>query len=231
MDRRIATRLSKFLSLVLRHRPDEYGLQMDLEGWVNFEDLIDVLAAEDVVGENAEEIVQDLVESGDRPRFQIADGRIRALYGHSSRVNLEYPECEPPDTLYHGTTMENARRIQENGLPPAGRAYVHLSSTADEAMNIGRRHDDHPVLIEIDTFGAIEKGIKFYQATELIWLCPALPADVCKVPELPEAPSPAPRPAPQSKPLPKPTGDGGVKIVQPEGDGTFKRRTRKKNRR
>ncbi|NNE42725.1 MAG: RNA 2'-phosphotransferase, partial [Gemmatimonadetes bacterium] len=188
MDRRIATRLSKFLSLVLRHRPDEYGLKMDLEGWVDFDDLIDVLAAEDVVGENAEEIVQDLVNSGDRPRFQIADGKIRALYGHSSRVNLDYPECEPPDTLYNGTSVENARSIKENGLPPAGRAYVHLSSTAEEALSIGRRHDDDPVLIEIDTFAAIETGIKFHQATALIWLCPALAANVCRVPELPEAP-------------------------------------------
>jgi putative RNA 2'-phosphotransferase len=241
MDRRMATRLSKFLSLVLRHRPDEYGLRMDPQGWVDFEDLIDVLAAEDILGENAEETVEELVEGSERRRFEIRDGRIRALYGHSSRVTLDYPEDEPPETLYHGTTLEAARRVREEGLLPAGRAYVHLSSTEAEAMNVGRRHEDHPVLIRVDTFAAIEKGLKFHQATELIWLCPALPADVCEVPELPEAPPrverpPRPAAGPRTGDDPRPPGPaggggGGVQIVTPDPDQGFQRRTRKKNRR
>lgn len=241
MDRRIATRLSKFLSLVLRHRPDEYGLRMDAQGWVDFEDLIDVLAAEDVIGEDAERTVEELVESSERRRFEIRDGKIRALYGHSSRVKLDYPEDEPPETLYHGTTVEAARRIAKEGLQPAGRAYVHLSSTEEEAMNVGRRHEDHPVLIRVDTFAAIEKGLKFHQATELIWLCPALPADVCDVPELPEIPAdppspPRPRPGPGLAGDPRPAGPaggggGGVQIVTPDPEQGFQRRTRRKNRR
>lgn len=236
----MATRLSKFLSLVLRHRPDEYGLRMDPQGWVDLEDLIDVLAAEDILGENAEETVEELVEGSERRRFQIRDGRIRALYGHSSRVKLGYPEDEPPDTLFHGTTLEAARRIREEGLLPAGRAFVHLSSTEEEAMNVGRRHEDHPVLIRIDTFAAIEKGLKFHRATELIWLCAALPPDVCRVPELPEAPPrpdprPDPRPRREDAPAPRPAAGpapgAGVQIVTPDPDQGFQRRTRKKNRR
>jgi putative RNA 2'-phosphotransferase len=237
MDRRIATRLSKFLSLVLRHRPDEYGLRMDKHGWVDFADLIDVLAAEDIVGEDAEQIVQDLVTGSDRQRFQIQNGKIRALYGHSDRVRLELPEDEPPEALYHGTSAESARRIAQEGLQPMGRAYVHLSSTEEEALAVGRRHEDHPVLIRIDTFAAIERGLKFHQATEHIWLCSALPAEVCHVPDIPDGPAPAPRPAaprPVAPPAPRPAAEppaGGVRLVAPDPDEGFKRRTRKKNRR
>jgi putative RNA 2'-phosphotransferase len=222
---------------------------MDSQGWVDFEDLIDVLAAEDILGENAEATVEELVEGSERRRFEIRDGKIRALYGHSSRVKLTYPEDEPPDTLYHGTTLDAARRVREEGLLPAGRAFVHLSSTRDEAINVGRRHEDDPVLIEIDTFAAIEKGLRFHQATELIWLCPALPADVCRVPELPDAPPRAPRPDPRPRqedaprpdprprredapPPPRPAAGGaGVQIVNPDPGQGFQRRTRKKNRR
>ena len=79
IDRRQATRLSKFLSLVLRHRPDDYGLEMDDRGSVDLNDLIDVLVAEDILAEDAELAIQDLVEGSERRRFAIENGRWRPL--------------------------------------------------------------------------------------------------------------------------------------------------------
>lgn len=190
MERRTATRLSKFLSLVLRHRPDEYGLQMDELGFVDFDSMIDVLVAEDIAAETAEDDVRALVDGADRRRFEIADGRIRALYGHSSRIRLDLPAGDPPDTLYHGTTLESARRMGSEGLRPSGRALVHLSHTQEEALSIGGRHTEDPILIRIDTAAARAHDIGFYQATDLIWLCPTLPADVLTLPDLPAASAP-----------------------------------------
>jgi putative RNA 2'-phosphotransferase len=153
---------------------------------VDLEDLVDVLVAEDILVEDGEEIVRELVESSDRRRFGLEDGRICALYGHSSRVSLEYPDETPPETLYHGSTVPAAREVGEAGVLPMGRAYVHLSSTAEEALAVGGRHTDHPVVILVDTGGAREAGVSFHQANELIWLCGSIPADCCEVPELPE---------------------------------------------
>lgn len=231
MDRRTSTRLSKFLSLVLRHRPDEYDLKMDEEGFVDFEMLIDVLVAEDIVAETAEEDVRELVEGSDRRRFEIRDGRIRALYGHSSRIHLNYPADDPPPVLYHGTTAETAHRIAREGLKPAGRALVHLSGTEEEAISVGSRHTDSPVLIRVDTAKALEEGIGFHQATDLIWLCTTLPVETLDIPELPDAQEEEERPRPRreagpSIPSRQPTG--GVQIVQPDSTGGFQRRTRKK---
>jgi hypothetical protein len=119
-----------------------------------------------------------------------------------------------------------------------GRAYVHLSSTEEEALAVGRRHEDEPVLVRIDTFAAIEQGAKFHRATAQIWLSPALPAEVCSVPDLPEEsaqrpapPSAPPRPAAPPPPRPASPPSSGVRVVSPDPDEGFKRRTRKKNRR
>jgi len=238
MDRRTSTRLSKFLSLVLRHRPDEYDLEMDSEGFVDFESLIDVLVAEDILAEDAEEHVLELVEGSDRKRFEVVQGRIRALYGHSSRIRLNYPADDPPPVLYHGTTAEIARRVAEEGLKPAGRALVHLSATEDEALAVGGRHTESPILIKVDTAAALDAGIGFHQATDLIWLCPALPVDVLEIPELPDAASAPPerseRPRRESRsegpvgPVKPASGGAGVRIVEPDSSGGFQRRTRKK---
>jgi putative RNA 2'-phosphotransferase len=230
MDRKQATRLSKFLSLVLRHRPDEYGLQMDDQGFVEFESLIDVIVAEDIAAETAEDDVREIVEGSDRRRFEISDGRIRALYGHSSRVHLDYPEDDPPAELYHGTSPQVARRILSEGMRPAGRAYVHLSSTPEEAEAVGRRNADDPVIVKVDTAKAREEGVTFHQATDLIWLCPDIPAGCCQVPDLPEVPAP-PKPAgpdPVGQVTPRTQGSSGYQIIQPDPAEGFKRRPRKK---
>ncbi|MEZ5065421.1 MAG: RNA 2'-phosphotransferase [bacterium] len=228
MDRKQATRLSKFLSLVLRHRPDEYGLHMDEVGFVDFESLIDVIVAEDIAAETAEDDVREIVEGSDRRRFEIRDGKIRALYGHSSRVRLDYPDQDPPERLYHGTSVASAYRVSESGLQPDGRAYVHLSSTAEEADSIGRRNDDDPVIVEIDTAAARAAGTTFYQATDLIWLCSAIPADACKVPTLPERPRVERAAHERSSSDQAARPRGGVRLVEPDASQEFKRRTRKK---
>jgi putative RNA 2'-phosphotransferase len=224
MDRRTATRLSKFLSLVLRHRPDDYGLAMDEQGFVDFESLIDVLVAEDIVAETAEQDVLELVEGSERRRFEIEGGRIRALYGHSSRIPLAYPSDDPPEALWHGTTPEHAAQVRAKGLQPAGRAFVHLSSTEEEARAVGGRHSEHPVLVRIDTRAAREHGIDFHQATELIWLCRSLPPEACVIPEdVPDGPPP-------QSPSPS-TATGSVTVVPAAQATEFKRRMRKKGSR
>ncbi len=220
MDRKLATRLSKFLSLVLRHRPDDFGLRMDEEGFVPVEDIVDVIVAEDILAEDVEETLHELVEEAERPRFEIVEGRIRALYGHSSRIRLEYPEDEPPAELYHGTGIPTARRIVREGIKPAGRAYVHLSATEEEALSVGSRQTEQPVLIRIDTAHARREGVRFHQASEMIWLCGPVPAESCRVPELPEFPSQ------ETKPERSGATDAGN--TTPGNDGSFKPRTRKK---
>lgn len=60
--------------------------------------------------------------------------------------------------------------IMEKGLIPKGRQYVHLAVDTDMALQVGRRRDDQPVLLIIDSKRAWNEGVKFYKGNEKVWL-------------------------------------------------------------
>ncbi|HEU4546616.1 MAG TPA: RNA 2'-phosphotransferase [Microlunatus sp.] len=172
MTRSAAESLSKHVSAILRHRAWEYGLEPDAEGWVPVEDLLEAMAVD---GQQA--TVHDLqlmIDAAPRRRHELADGRIRALYGHSIPV-LPPPRTDIPSALYHGTTPVALSAIERSGLRPGRRRYVHLATTPELALTISRRRSDHPVLLRIDARGATEAGVKFHRASEEIVLTPAVP--------------------------------------------------------
>jgi putative RNA 2'-phosphotransferase len=121
-------RVSKFLSYVLRHRPDTIGITLDREGWANITHLIAGAAKS---GKHLDrEIIQVVVGNNDKKRFAISeDGqRIRAVQGHSlGDVVIGYVDKVPPEFLYHGTATRFSASIRERGLIARGRQYVHLS--------------------------------------------------------------------------------------------------------
>lgn len=109
--------ISKFLSLVLRHRPEHIGIQLDQEGWANIAELIK--AAEKHNTPLNQQLIETIVEQNDKKRFQISeDGlQIRAVQGHSSQsVQRQILKIEPPKQLYHGTASRFVDSIQEQGL-------------------------------------------------------------------------------------------------------------------
>jgi len=149
-DRR--TRLSKFLSGVLRHFPDDAGLSLDESGWTPLSDL--VAAATDRYPWADEAAVEAVVATDPKGRFErdgTADGaRVRAAYGHSADVTLEATDAPVPDELYHGTAPENVDAIEHDGLQPMGRQQVHLSASVADAEAVGRRHAAEPVVFVVD---------------------------------------------------------------------------------
>ena len=96
-------RLSRFLSLVLRHKPEEIGLEIDLKGWARVDDLLSSLE------QNGKKLtlegLKNIVAENNKKRFAFSDdGRsIRASQGHSIEINLELTPQSPPEFLYHGT--------------------------------------------------------------------------------------------------------------------------------
>ncbi|GAB4388633.1 MAG: RNA 2'-phosphotransferase [Thermodesulfovibrionales bacterium] len=163
-------RLSRTLAYALRHGPEDFGLALDEEGFVGLDDLLAALRRQRAFAEAAEEDVRRVVESGDKRRFEISGGRVRALYGHSARKIRMTPE-EPPDRLYHGTSPKEAGRTLRGGISPMGRRYVHLSADPGTALAVGRRHSPDPVILSIDAARAWSRGVRFYRANEDTWLC------------------------------------------------------------
>ena len=91
---------SKFLSYVLRHKPESIGISLDENGWVEVSVLLEACNA---AGQNiSEELLKEIVESNDKKRFALNDteDRIRASQGHSVKnIDLALEEIEPPETL------------------------------------------------------------------------------------------------------------------------------------
>lgn len=169
-------KLSKEVSYALRHAPWEYELELDQDGWVSIEQLLTALREnrnfENVIIEDLEHIVKN----SDKKRHEIADGKIRALYGHSVPMKIIKESQEPPEILFHGTARRFIDSIKKSGLQPKGRQYVHLSMDTETALLVGRRHDNKPVLLKVDAKKAWGDGIRFYLGNDKVWLADNIPS-------------------------------------------------------
>jgi putative RNA 2'-phosphotransferase len=168
-----AERISRFLSYLLRHRPAEYLLAFDRQGFAAWTDVVEIIQERYDEATAAE--IQAVVKDTGKRRFELRDDRVRATYGHSFPVDLGLEQAEPPLELYHGTARDLAQSILRDGLKPRERRYVHLSASLDAAEAVGRRRDPAPAIIVVDTRAAREGGIAFYPSGPL-FLCESVPA-------------------------------------------------------
>lgn len=170
------TKLSKEISYALRHAPWEYELELDSEGFVPVEQLIN--AINESSNYDRPITISDLehiIEISDKKRHEIKGDKIRALYGHSIPMHISKEVIVPPDILYHGTTHKALDSILCTGLKPMGRQYVHLSINTDIAMQVGRRRDRSPVLLKIDSAAAYKDGVVFYEGNDKVVLADSVP--------------------------------------------------------
>ncbi|MGJ4881143.1 MULTISPECIES: RNA 2'-phosphotransferase [unclassified Bradyrhizobium] len=173
-------RLSKFLSLVLRHQPDTIGLVLDGQGWAIIDDLIARAAAAGTVLSRAD--LEQVVATSDKKRFTVSqDGqRIRAAQGHSVAVELGLTPREPPAVLYHGTATRFVEAIMAEGLRPQSRQQVHLSLDEATAVNVGRRHGE-PIVLRVDAAAMHRDRLKFFVADNGVWLTDHVPPEYLSV--------------------------------------------------
>jgi putative RNA 2'-phosphotransferase len=167
-------RFSKFISLVLRHQPQKYGLTLDAQGWAQINDL--VAAANRAGVPLTRDLLLQVVARNDKQRFAISeDGTaIRARQGHSVTVDLELPALEPPAQLYHGTAERFLPSIREQGLLRRSRQHVHLSPDVATAIRVGQRHG-RPVVLTVQSGAMHRDGHLFYRSENGVWLVDAVP--------------------------------------------------------
>ena len=168
------TRVSKFLSLVLRHRPEKVGVTLDREGWVSVSRLLQ--AFEEHGLHLTPEELQEVVRTNDKQRFSLSpDGSlIRASQGHSVDVELGYEPGRPPPVLYHGTAERFLPSIREHGLVRGRRHHVHLSEQEETAAAVGRRYGK-PVVLIIASGEMHGDGHPFFRSANGVWLTEHVP--------------------------------------------------------
>ena len=165
---------SKFLSLILRHKPELIGLELDAGGWAEVDELIEKIRAH---GKDLDfDKLNKLVETNDKKRFSFNEdkSKVRANQGHSIVVDLDLEPQAPPEFLYHGTTERFVSEIVLSGLQKMKRHHVHLSNNRSTAIEVGRRHGK-TVVFEISAGGMYREGYTFYLSENGVWLTDEVP--------------------------------------------------------
>lgn len=162
-------KLSRYLSKVLRHQPERVGVELTDEGWVDVDVLIAACRSNGVNITTGD--LHRIVSSPANQRYELDSirNRVRARYGHSLPIKLGTRSTTPPDTLFHGTSRTRVDRVLAEGLHSMGRHMVHLSTTREQALRVGRRHG-HPAILVVDAQAASADGAEFFPAGPDVWL-------------------------------------------------------------
>ena len=174
-------KVSKFLSLVLRHRPEEIGLTLKKDGWVAVSDLLEACARHNFP--LTAETLAEVVRTNDKQRFAFSDDHsmIRASQGHSVEVDLQLESLVPPESLYHGTADRFLSSIKEEGLIKGQRLHVHLSENTQTVVEVGSRYG-RPVVLKIASGRMNEDGHLFFRSANGVWLTEHVPVNYIEFP-------------------------------------------------
>lgn len=175
--------LSKTISHALRHEPDKYDINLDLQGWVEMNKLIEALKKKSSEWQSLRYYdILKMIDQSEKKRHEVKAHRIgpeyknvyewfiRAKYGHSVKGSIYQERTKPPKILYHGTTSKAAELILKEGLKPMDRQYVHLSQKLEEAVRVGKRRQDSPRIFKVNASQAFKDNVNFYKGNDRIWL-------------------------------------------------------------
>lgn len=165
---------SKFLSLVLRHKPEAINITLDSNGWASVKELVNNISKQDT--DFNMQILEYIVKTDKKGRYSFNEGKtlIRANQGHSIDVDVEFKESTPPDVLYHGTATRFIESIIKNGILSESRLYVHLSDNYNTATEVGKRHGN-PIVLTVDAKAMVSDGFNFYLSNNGVWLTKYVP--------------------------------------------------------
>ena len=166
---------SKFISLILRHKPDVIGITLDEHGWANVDELIAGVSKTHPLNMS---MLEQIVAEDEKQRYSFNEDKtlIRANQGHSIPVDVELEEKEPPEILFHGTGEKYVDSISREGLIPKSRLYVHLSADEETAVKVGQRHGK-PVVFKVKSGEMHRNGFKFYCSVNGVWLTKSVPVE------------------------------------------------------
>ncbi len=168
-------RTSKFLNLILRHKPETVGLVLDDNGWIDVDLLLEKMnKAGKTIDRSA---LEQVVKNNSKQRFVFSEcgQRIRANQGHSVEIELGYDSVKPPEFLFHGAATKDIAAIRENGLLKMGRHDVHLNAQAEPCIHVASRHGK-PIVLTIKSGKMHDEGFKFFLTPNNVWLTNHVPA-------------------------------------------------------
>ncbi len=173
---------SKYISLILRHKPEVIGITLDEHGWAGVTELIEGVRCTHPLDM---QMLEEIVASDGKQRYSFNEDKtlIRANQGHSIPVDVELEQVAPPEVLWHGTGAKYVESINQSGLIAKSRLYVHLSQDYETAVNVGKRHGK-PVVYKVHAKEMEQDGYIFYQSVNDVWLTKEVPKEYLEEQEL-----------------------------------------------
>lgn len=170
------TKTSRYLSLILRHKPEVAGVSLDKHGWAKVSELLPAMKID-------MDTLEKIVKTDEKMRYSFNSdkSKLRANQGHSIDVDVELEELvDIPEVLYHGTGWKSVDSIMRTGLEKRTRKYVHLSGDRETALKVGARHGK-PVVLAIDTQSMANNGFKIYKSANGVYLTDNVPVQYIKI--------------------------------------------------
>ncbi len=203
------------LSLMLRHRPEEFGVEVDKYGYADVEAVLTAL--QERTSSITLEEIEHLVHDAEKQRFEIEEGKIRARYGHSIPIEMDREPITPPELLYKDVPVGDLDVIRSKGLLPGDRYYVHLSHQSDRGSR-PLRGGKPQVVIRILAKQAHAEGVSFFDCGPTI-LTLEVPAKFLEIPDLPPN-----KPPSRIDPSPSPPESRSTQVTFGRGRRTLPRR-------
>ena len=164
--------LARRLALILRHAPEKFDLEMDINGWVDVKDIISRFKKQDERRYHwlRPHHFRAVSETDGKGRYEVRGNMIRATYGHTLEIELDLPTENIPTSLFYPCNPDEAENLLEVGISPSGRAHVHLSSSIRSAAEAGKVHYNLPTILEIDTARMVADGETIWHAGVTVYL-------------------------------------------------------------
>ncbi len=171
--------MGRYLSLLLRHRPELAGITLDEHGWADVEQLMEGIRRTRPIDRR---MLEEIVRTDGKQRYSFNSDRtkIRANQGHSIPVDVELERLEPPAFLWHGTAQRFSAQIQKEGLKPGARLYVHLSADPETAAKVGSRHGS-PMIFRVRSGEMAAHGFPFFRSVNGIWQTKRAPSHYLEI--------------------------------------------------
>lgn len=159
---------SKKMSYALRHRPEEFGLDMAPDASVFLDDLSKALEA------STDDILY-VVRHDNKGRFAYnpETGRIWCKHGHT--IDGVNPDLEVvvlsvdnlPEVLYHGKKEQFIKSVMRDGLRHMDRNFVHLTPSKETARSVADRRSGKSVILKVNMSNLLNSGYILYKSGEV----------------------------------------------------------------
>ena len=177
--------MARKLALVLRHAPEKFDLEMDINGWIEVRDIVRKFKSG---GRRPQHWLRPhhlraISETDTKGRYEVRGNMMRATYGHTVEIELDLPSSNIPDSLFYPSDPEEAGNLIELGITPGDRSHVHLSASIKFAADAGRVHHRSPAIIEVDTARMVASGETIWHAGVTVFLADSVPGEYLSIVE------------------------------------------------